>query len=107
MHFSLGMVFDCFWLYLFLYISAFSPRWNETFTFIIQVPELALIRFVVENQGLIAGNEFLGQYTLPVLCMNKGNIPKSKMIVLMFIYNWSLPKTRFYIPNSSLHDSQM
>nr|XP_051706269.1 1-phosphatidylinositol 4,5-bisphosphate phosphodiesterase zeta-1 isoform X4 [Oryctolagus cuniculus] len=53
--------------------NAFSPRWNETFTFIIQVPELALIRFVVvENQGLIAGNEFLGQYTIPLLCMNKG-----------------------------------
>ncbi|XP_069867924.1 1-phosphatidylinositol 4,5-bisphosphate phosphodiesterase zeta-1 isoform X2 [Dipodomys merriami] len=52
--------------------NAFSPKWNETFTFIIQVPELALIRFVVETPGLIAGNEFLGQYTLPVLCMNKG-----------------------------------
>ncbi|NP_001268572.1 1-phosphatidylinositol 4,5-bisphosphate phosphodiesterase zeta-1 [Mesocricetus auratus] len=52
--------------------NSFSPRWNETFTFIIQVPELALIRFVVENQGFIAGNEFIGQYTLPVLCMNKG-----------------------------------
>ncbi|KAL1775653.1 1-phosphatidylinositol 4,5-bisphosphate phosphodiesterase zeta-1 isoform X2 [Sigmodon hispidus] len=52
--------------------NALSPRWNETFTFIIQVPELALIRFAVENQGFIAGNEFLGQYTVPVLCMNKG-----------------------------------
>ncbi|XP_077026336.1 1-phosphatidylinositol 4,5-bisphosphate phosphodiesterase zeta-1 isoform X3 [Tamandua tetradactyla] len=31
--------------------NAFSPRWNETFTFIIHMPELALIRFVVENQG--------------------------------------------------------
>ena len=67
-------------LILFFYVSAFSPRWNETFTFIIQVPELALIRFAVENQNLIAGNEFLGQYTLPVLCMSKGNIPKSKTI---------------------------
>ncbi|XP_021114798.1 1-phosphatidylinositol 4,5-bisphosphate phosphodiesterase zeta-1 isoform X4 [Heterocephalus glaber] len=57
--------------------NAFSPRWNETFTFIIQVPELALLRFVVENSGLIAGNEFLGQYTLPVLCMSKGNFLKS------------------------------
>ncbi|XP_057645812.1 1-phosphatidylinositol 4,5-bisphosphate phosphodiesterase zeta-1 [Chionomys nivalis] len=52
--------------------NALSPRWNETFTFIVQVPELALIRFVVENQGFITGNEFLGQYTLPLLCMNKG-----------------------------------
>ncbi|XP_032763207.1 1-phosphatidylinositol 4,5-bisphosphate phosphodiesterase zeta-1 [Rattus rattus] len=52
--------------------NAFSPRWNETFTFLIQVPELALIRFVVETQGFLSGNELLGQYTLPVLCMNKG-----------------------------------
>ncbi|XP_015979598.2 1-phosphatidylinositol 4,5-bisphosphate phosphodiesterase zeta-1 [Rousettus aegyptiacus] len=52
--------------------NAFSPRWNETFTFVIQVPELALIRFVVENQNFLTGNEFLGQYTLPVLCMSKG-----------------------------------
>lgn len=72
-------------LYPFLYISAFSPRWNETFTFIVQVPELALIRFVVENQGFITGNEFLGQYTLPLLCMNKGNVLKCKMILLSFI----------------------
>ncbi|XP_006730235.1 1-phosphatidylinositol 4,5-bisphosphate phosphodiesterase zeta-1 [Leptonychotes weddellii] len=76
--------------------NALCPRWNETFTFIIQVPELALIRFVVENQGLITGNEFLGQYTLPVLCMNKGyrHVPLfSKMgeslePAALFIYVW-------------------
>ncbi|XP_027450279.1 1-phosphatidylinositol 4,5-bisphosphate phosphodiesterase zeta-1 isoform X3 [Zalophus californianus] len=76
--------------------NAFCPRWNETFTFIIQVPELALIRFVVENQSLITGNEFLGQYTLPVLCMNKGyrRVPLfSKMgeslePAALFIYVW-------------------
>uniref|UniRef100_A0A8C0K3D4 Phospholipase C zeta 1 n=1 Tax=Canis lupus dingo TaxID=286419 RepID=A0A8C0K3D4_CANLU len=76
--------------------GAFSPKWNETFTFIIHVPELALMRFVVENQGLIAGNEFLGQYTLPVLCMNKGyrRVPLfSKMgeslePAALFIYVW-------------------
>ncbi|CAD7672091.1 unnamed protein product [Nyctereutes procyonoides] len=76
--------------------NAFSPKWNETFTFIIHVPELALMRFVVENQGLIAGNEFLGQYTLPVLCMNKGyrRVPLfSKMgeslePAALFIYVW-------------------
>lgn len=72
-------------LYPLLYIPAFSPRWNETFTFVIQVPELALIRFVVENQGFITGNEFLGQYTLPVLCMNKGNVIKCKMMLLSFM----------------------
>ncbi|XP_048191002.1 1-phosphatidylinositol 4,5-bisphosphate phosphodiesterase zeta-1 [Perognathus longimembris pacificus] len=76
--------------------NAFSPKWNETFTFIIQVPELALIRFVVENPGLIAGSEFLGQYTLPVLCMNKGyrRIPlfsrtgESLEPSSLFVYVW-------------------
>ncbi|XP_021114797.1 1-phosphatidylinositol 4,5-bisphosphate phosphodiesterase zeta-1 isoform X3 [Heterocephalus glaber] len=76
--------------------NAFSPRWNETFTFIIQVPELALLRFVVENSGLIAGNEFLGQYTLPVLCMSKGyrRVPlfsrsgESLEPASLFVYVW-------------------
>ncbi|XP_054446776.1 1-phosphatidylinositol 4,5-bisphosphate phosphodiesterase zeta-1 [Pteronotus mesoamericanus] len=76
--------------------NAFSPRWNETFTFIIQVPELALVRFVVENQNVMAGNEFLGQYTLPVLCMSKGyrHVPlfsktgESLEPSSLFIYVW-------------------
>ncbi|XP_008056772.1 1-phosphatidylinositol 4,5-bisphosphate phosphodiesterase zeta-1 [Carlito syrichta] len=76
--------------------NAFNPRWNETFTFIIQVPELALIRFVVENQALIGGNEFLGQYTLPLLCMNKGyrRVPlfsrtgESLEPASLFVYVW-------------------
>ncbi|XP_074175472.1 1-phosphatidylinositol 4,5-bisphosphate phosphodiesterase zeta-1 [Rhinolophus sinicus] len=76
--------------------NAFSPRWNETFTFIIQVPELALIRFVVENESKITGNEFLGQYTLPVLCMSKGyrHVPlfskggQSLEPAALFIYVW-------------------
>uniref|UniRef100_A0A7N4P8Q4 Phosphoinositide phospholipase C n=1 Tax=Sarcophilus harrisii TaxID=9305 RepID=A0A7N4P8Q4_SARHA len=52
--------------------NAFSPRWNETFTFTIHAPEMALVRFVAENQVTIGSNEFLGQYTLPLLCMDKG-----------------------------------
>lgn len=59
---------------------------------------MALIRFVVENQNLITENEFLGQYTLPLLCMRKGNIPKSKMIVLTVDYNF-LPETYFDTTN--------
>uniref|UniRef100_A0A4X2LNC5 Phospholipase C zeta 1 n=1 Tax=Vombatus ursinus TaxID=29139 RepID=A0A4X2LNC5_VOMUR len=51
---------------------AFAPRWNETFTFTIHAPEMALVRFVAENQSTIGSNEFLGQYTLPLLCMDKG-----------------------------------
>ncbi|XP_063164394.1 1-phosphatidylinositol 4,5-bisphosphate phosphodiesterase zeta-1-like [Candoia aspera] len=52
--------------------NALCPRWNETFTFDVRVPELALVRFVVEDQLSLASNDFLGQYTLPLLSINKG-----------------------------------
>ncbi|XP_042325665.1 1-phosphatidylinositol 4,5-bisphosphate phosphodiesterase zeta-1 [Sceloporus undulatus] len=52
--------------------NALCPRWDETFTFNVQVPELALVRFVVQDQLSLTSNEFLGQYTLPLLSMNKG-----------------------------------
>ncbi|XP_039174776.1 1-phosphatidylinositol 4,5-bisphosphate phosphodiesterase zeta-1-like, partial [Crotalus tigris] len=52
--------------------NALCPRWNQTFTFHIRVPELALLRFVVEDQFSLASNDFLGQYTLPLLSINRG-----------------------------------
>ncbi|XP_017679400.1 PREDICTED: 1-phosphatidylinositol 4,5-bisphosphate phosphodiesterase zeta-1 isoform X2 [Lepidothrix coronata] len=57
--------------------NALCPKWNETFSFNIQVPELAMIRFCVEDEVSLVNNEFLGQYTLPVLSLNTGyrNIP--------------------------------
>ncbi|XP_058708780.1 1-phosphatidylinositol 4,5-bisphosphate phosphodiesterase zeta-1-like [Poecile atricapillus] len=57
--------------------NALSPKWNETFSFNIQVPELAMIRFCVQNEISVCNNEFLGQYTLPVMSLNTGyrNIP--------------------------------
>ncbi|XP_058708814.1 1-phosphatidylinositol 4,5-bisphosphate phosphodiesterase zeta-1-like [Poecile atricapillus] len=57
--------------------NALSPKWNETFSFNIQVPELAMIRFCVQDEISLCNNEFLGQYTLPVMSLNTGyrNIP--------------------------------
>uniref|UniRef100_A0A8C3DWW7 Phosphoinositide phospholipase C n=1 Tax=Corvus moneduloides TaxID=1196302 RepID=A0A8C3DWW7_CORMO len=57
--------------------NALSPKWNETFSFNIQVPELAMIRFCVEDEVSLVNNEFLGQFTLPVMSLNTGyrNIP--------------------------------
>nr|XP_020659892.1 1-phosphatidylinositol 4,5-bisphosphate phosphodiesterase zeta-1-like isoform X5 [Pogona vitticeps] len=52
--------------------NALCPRWNETFTFNVQASELALVRFVVEDQLSLTSNDFLGQYTLPLLSMKKG-----------------------------------
>ncbi|NWX45079.1 PLCZ1 phosphodiesterase, partial [Steatornis caripensis] len=52
--------------------NALSPRWDETFFFNVQVPELALIRFCVEDEISLVANEVLGQYTLPVMSLTKG-----------------------------------
>ncbi|NXF63245.1 PLCZ1 phosphodiesterase, partial [Ciccaba nigrolineata] len=52
--------------------NALSPRWDEFFSFTVQVPELALIRFCVEDEISLVANEFLGQYTLPLLSLSKG-----------------------------------
>ncbi|XP_056655285.1 1-phosphatidylinositol 4,5-bisphosphate phosphodiesterase zeta-1 isoform X4 [Monodelphis domestica] len=68
--------------------NAFDPRWNETFTFTIHAPEMALIRFVAESQSTIGANEFLGQYTLPLLCMEKDKFLLSAM---MSFHYFSLP----------------
>ncbi|XP_067415072.1 1-phosphatidylinositol 4,5-bisphosphate phosphodiesterase zeta-1 [Emydura macquarii macquarii] len=76
--------------------NALCPRWNETFTFTIQVPELALVRFTVEDQISLAANEFLGQYTLPLLSMNKGyrHVPLCSKLgdrldpASLFVYIW-------------------
>ncbi|XP_034298542.1 1-phosphatidylinositol 4,5-bisphosphate phosphodiesterase zeta-1-like [Pantherophis guttatus] len=76
--------------------NALNPRWNETFTFTVQVPDLALIRFVVEDQMAVLANDFLGQFTLPLLSMNKGyrHVPLvSKLGVTLkpaslFVYVW-------------------
>ncbi|XP_015279635.1 PREDICTED: 1-phosphatidylinositol 4,5-bisphosphate phosphodiesterase zeta-1-like [Gekko japonicus] len=52
--------------------NAFNPRWDEIFTFNVHVPDLALIRFIVEDRMCMIANDFLGQYTLPFTSMNKG-----------------------------------
>ncbi|XP_063179262.1 1-phosphatidylinositol 4,5-bisphosphate phosphodiesterase zeta-1 [Chroicocephalus ridibundus] len=52
--------------------NALNPRWDETFSFTVQVPELALIRFCVEDEISLVANDFLGQYTLPLLSLSKG-----------------------------------
>ncbi|XP_021246620.1 1-phosphatidylinositol 4,5-bisphosphate phosphodiesterase zeta-1 isoform X2 [Numida meleagris] len=52
--------------------NALSPRWDETFSFTVQVPELALIRFCVQDEISLVANDFLGQYTLPLLSLSKG-----------------------------------
>ncbi|XP_053554108.1 1-phosphatidylinositol 4,5-bisphosphate phosphodiesterase delta-4 [Bombina bombina] len=52
--------------------NGFNPLWNETLQFKIHVPELALVRFVVEDYDKTTRNDFIGQYTLPFQSIKLG-----------------------------------
>uniref|UniRef100_A0A3B3DHV3 Phosphoinositide phospholipase C n=1 Tax=Oryzias melastigma TaxID=30732 RepID=A0A3B3DHV3_ORYME len=61
--------------------NGFNPRWNCTFNFTVHVPDLALVRFMVEDHDFTSSNDFLGQYTLPFTSMRSGyrHVPLFKM----------------------------
>lgn len=48
-----------------------SPIFDESFEFTITVPELALLRIAVLDDEFI-GDDFIGQYTVPVSCLRTG-----------------------------------
>uniref|UniRef100_A0A672I527 Phosphoinositide phospholipase C n=1 Tax=Salarias fasciatus TaxID=181472 RepID=A0A672I527_SALFA len=55
--------------------NGFNPEWNENFQFDVYVPDLALLRFVVKDYDSTSGNEFIGQYTLPLTSLQMGEPP--------------------------------
>ncbi|XP_014857666.1 PREDICTED: 1-phosphatidylinositol 4,5-bisphosphate phosphodiesterase delta-1-like isoform X1 [Poecilia mexicana] len=52
--------------------NGFNPSWNENFQFDVYVPELALVRFLIEDHDSTSANEFIGQYTLPFNSLKMG-----------------------------------
>lgn len=52
--------------------TGFNPRWDCTLSFQLQVPELALVRFVVEDHDHTAKNDFVGQFTVPFTSLRTG-----------------------------------
>ncbi|KAK7945111.1 hypothetical protein WMY93_000839 [Mugilogobius chulae] len=52
--------------------NGFDPSWNENFQFDVYVPELALVRFLVEDYDSTSDNEFVGQYTIPFNSLQMG-----------------------------------
>uniref|UniRef100_A0A8D0BXA7 Phosphoinositide phospholipase C n=1 Tax=Salvator merianae TaxID=96440 RepID=A0A8D0BXA7_SALMN len=52
--------------------NGFNPQWGESFQFQVWVPELALLRFVVEDYDKATRNDFVGQYTLPLTSVKAG-----------------------------------
>lgn len=52
--------------------NGFNPMWNDQFLFEIDVPELAIVRFVVEDHDSSSRNDFVGQYTVPLTSLKQG-----------------------------------
>ncbi|XP_049603042.1 1-phosphatidylinositol 4,5-bisphosphate phosphodiesterase delta-1 isoform X1 [Syngnathus scovelli] len=52
--------------------NGFNPQWNENFQFGVRVPELALVRFLIQDHDSTSGNEFVAQYTLPLNSLKMG-----------------------------------
>nr|XP_057916316.1 1-phosphatidylinositol 4,5-bisphosphate phosphodiesterase delta-1a isoform X1 [Doryrhamphus excisus] len=52
--------------------NGFNPMWNERFHFDIHVPELAVVRFVVEDYDATSQNDLIGQYCLPLTSVQNG-----------------------------------
>ncbi|KAK5911411.1 hypothetical protein CgunFtcFv8_005588 [Champsocephalus gunnari] len=48
-----------------------NPVFDESFEFQINLPELTMVRFVVLDDDFI-GDEFIGQYTIPLECLQPG-----------------------------------
>lgn len=55
-----------------VFAPGFNPRWDCTFNFTIHVPDLALVRFMVEDHDYTSSNDFLGQFTLPFTSLRTG-----------------------------------
>lgn len=52
--------------------NGFNPMWNESFKFDIHVPELAMLRFLVEDYDSTSQNDLIGQYCLPLTSVQNG-----------------------------------
>jgi hypothetical protein len=59
--------------------NGFNPRWNETFSFNITAPEVALISFVVKDKD-IASEDLISQAVLPVTAL----VPGFKVVPLKY-----------------------
>lgn len=74
-------MFNCQFI-LFFFILGYNPVWKDELEFKVHVPELALISFI----AMESSNTFLGQYTLPLRCMQQGNVIIIYYIALHYKY---------------------
>uniref|UniRef100_A0A8C9T815 Phosphoinositide phospholipase C n=1 Tax=Scleropages formosus TaxID=113540 RepID=A0A8C9T815_SCLFO len=66
--------------------NGFNPMWNESFEFTVFVPELALVRFMVEDYDTASHNDFIGQYTLPFTSIQNGGSAVSPQLHFVWFF---------------------
>ncbi|XP_061159867.1 inactive phospholipase C-like protein 2 [Syngnathus typhle] len=69
-----------------------NPIFDESFEFQINLPELAVLRFVVLDDDYI-GDEFIGQYTIPFECLQPGY----RHVPLQSLTGEFLPNTTLFV----------
>ncbi|XP_056153961.1 inactive phospholipase C-like protein 2 [Lampris incognitus] len=69
-----------------------NPIFDESFEFQINLPELAMVRFVVLDDDFI-GDEFIGQYTIPLECLQPGY----RYVPLQSLTGEDLPYARLFV----------
>ena len=52
--------------------NGFNPVWNEGCEFELLNPDLALLRFCVQDEDVFGDPNFIGQYVVPMNCIKKG-----------------------------------
>jgi len=52
--------------------NGFNPVWNEQTQFIVSNPDIALIRFAVQDEDVFGDPNFLGQAVYPINSLKKG-----------------------------------
>jgi phosphatidylinositol phospholipase C gamma-1 len=61
--------------------NGLNPVWNELCVFDILNPEVALIRFVVQDEDMFGDPNFLGQATFPVTAIKTGGYLENTILV--------------------------
>ncbi|XP_012729702.2 inactive phospholipase C-like protein 2 [Fundulus heteroclitus] len=69
-----------------------NPIFDESFEFQINLPELAMVRFVVLDDDYI-GDEFIGQYTIPLECLQPGY----RHVPLQSLTGEDLPHSQLFV----------
>uniref|UniRef100_A0A1A8P8Z8 Phosphoinositide phospholipase C n=1 Tax=Nothobranchius rachovii TaxID=451742 RepID=A0A1A8P8Z8_9TELE len=69
-----------------------NPIFDESFEFQINLPELAMVRFVVLDDDFI-GDEFIGQYTIPLECLQPGY----RHVPLQCLTGEDLPHAKLFV----------